>query len=747
MASILPFEQETGNGPRRPSPEAVVGKLERAGSQYLQPLLAEMLDQADDALFEMADKAENNRQQTLYFDAMREVRRVRAEMERAFARALEEGFRTFLRDQASGPGASPLHEEELQLIDQEAMEESVALGNIANKVRNRYGEEVEAVHQRLEHLSRAEVLTPERDPLSPTALVNAFGQAAGALDAELEVRLVLFKLFDRHVAGNLLPLYQAANRILIDAGVLPRLPREWVRPAGGAAGTAPPAGEAAPNPAPPAGTGADPESELLATLHQILGQGGPHLGAAGGPAAAGTTAVPGAVLGGLTGLQQQPPPQGGGVAVISPAQVREQLAEAGRMAPMDDALIDVVAMLFEMLLAEEGLPDAAKAQIGRLQIPVLKVGLLDKGFFGRRSHPARRLLDGLIQVGMGADETGPEGTAELALISGTVERVLAEFETEVGLFTELADEVEAFLAGVAEREEEAREAARREAAEREAREQARAEAVAAAEALLAEGVPEPVSRLLGGPWLEVLARARLARDDGAWEAAVAFGERLVWSVRPKPTAEERRKLAVAIPELLGTLRQELAAVGVAGERLDELVGALEPLHLARLDPEQEEVPGAAREAAEEMADAIESQVAALDELEAIFSAPLLEDAETEEAAVPVLGPDEVVVLGGRRRQEGPEDEYLEAARALQVGDWLRLTADDGRTTRLKVAWKSDLLEEVLLTNWRRHKEERTLHGLAAELRCGVAEVLPGAPAFERTLERLLGRLKGAPQPA
>ena len=41
------------------------------------------------------------------------------------------------------------------------------------------------------------------------------------------------------------------------------------------------------------------------------------------------------------------------------------------------------------------IPDAIKALIGRLQIPILKVAILDKKFFSNKTHPTRKLLDSL----------------------------------------------------------------------------------------------------------------------------------------------------------------------------------------------------------------------------------------------------------------------------------------------------------------------------------------------------------------
>ncbi|HAB85132.1 MAG TPA: DUF1631 domain-containing protein, partial [Pseudomonas sp.] len=68
---------------------------------------------------------------------------------------------------------------------------------------------------------------------------------------------------------------------------------------------------------------------------------------------------------------------------------------------IDDDVINLVSMLFEFILDDRTLPDSLKALIGRLQIPLLKVAVIDKTFFSRGSHPARRLLNEIASAAMG----------------------------------------------------------------------------------------------------------------------------------------------------------------------------------------------------------------------------------------------------------------------------------------------------------------------------------------------------------
>ena len=60
--------------------------------------------------------------------------------------------------------------------------------------------------------------------------------------------------------------------------------------------------------------------------------------------------------------------------------------------------LDIVAMLFDFIFDDAHVPLAIKALLSRLQIPVLKVAMLNPGFFADRQHPTRRFLGGIAGV-------------------------------------------------------------------------------------------------------------------------------------------------------------------------------------------------------------------------------------------------------------------------------------------------------------------------------------------------------------
>src|SRR5690606_19594594 len=103
--------------------------LRDKGRQQLQTLLRDLFDKADDALFELADKASNNHEQNLYFDSMREVRIRRRTMESAFFRNIDIGFARLLDHNAYRMPSETSEEislDELSLVKNDELEEMVA---------------------------------------------------------------------------------------------------------------------------------------------------------------------------------------------------------------------------------------------------------------------------------------------------------------------------------------------------------------------------------------------------------------------------------------------------------------------------------------------------------------------------------------------------------------------------------------------------------------------------------------------
>ncbi|WP_146050716.1 DUF1631 family protein, partial [Pseudomonas syringae] len=225
--------------------------------------------------------------------------------------------------------------------------------------------------------------------------------AARNLGVEIKVKLIILKLFERYVLSNTDHLYGEANQLLIATGILPDMKALPARRSSDRPASRPMASELSDPALAQAADKLDKGvqevfSALQELLLQVRGSLAPRhkLDDDVRPISSKD------LLRLLSHLQQYVPAQ----ETTDEFDLRNQLEQlltrvsvrSGKSRSVgsgDEDVINLIAMLFEFILDDRNLPPSLRALIGRLQIPMLKVAVLDKSFFSRGSHPARRLLN------------------------------------------------------------------------------------------------------------------------------------------------------------------------------------------------------------------------------------------------------------------------------------------------------------------------------------------------------------------
>jgi hypothetical protein len=202
---------------------------------HLRPLVDRMFENADVALLDFAEKAESNMAQSLFFEAMSEVRKKRSSIEQYFYAEVKRSFSDFpvrpdTGKQTTGqePGFATL-----ALVETDAVETFVATQNAAGKLASRIMERIFALKQRLAVVNSGNAVEENQIPGGPAWLGAAYQQAVEQLELEHKVRLVFIALFDKYVLGRVDGLFDEYNQRLIQAGILPNLRYEVRRQAGG----------------------------------------------------------------------------------------------------------------------------------------------------------------------------------------------------------------------------------------------------------------------------------------------------------------------------------------------------------------------------------------------------------------------------------------------------------------------------------------------------------------------------------
>ncbi|MEP6485308.1 MAG: DUF1631 domain-containing protein [Rudaea sp.] len=753
----------------------------------VQGLVATLFENIDDALFDLAERAENNSIQTQYFDGMREVRKKRQLVERLFQEQLSKVFNEFAAGKMQPTRADNIAggNGDLSLVDDKELEESLAIASTVAKAENRLARPLYAVNQRLSVMLGGAKVEDATNPIAPAPLCQAFRFSMREMELNLQTQLIIYKLFDRYVMSGLDALYEEVNELLIQAGVLPQI-RHTVagmgnrpnRPMPPPSGAPPPhmQQDGAQNPDQNYGSygqgygqqydqaAAQLQAEIYNTVRNLLasrrpsGEGQDYSGAHQSGGMPGTGGMPGQMppvlaptelLSALTLLQNQAMMAQSHASTAADAaqtvqQIKQELldqatkfhgSEKAHVAGADEDTIDLVGMLFEFILQDRNLPPQMQALLGRLQIPFLKVAILDKHLFAQKAHPARQLLDAMAQACIGWSEESDRDHRLYDKVKSTVEALLKDFDDDLTVFERTRNDFENFLEGNKKRadlaEQRAAEATR-------GREKLHAARRTAAKEILkrvdGRELPDIVHSVLTRPWANylVLTLLRQGEESNEWRHALRFADEFAWSAEPKNTDADRTRLKGLLPALEKGLRHGLATVAYHENDVKQLMVELNAFYRNLLHGDTVKTPSGKAANEEHAGFEIVGKAVA--------------------TATAVESPIEEIVMGAE--EESPDnayaddDECLAQAKGMKVGTWVEFTdATTGNKERAKLSWISPISSKYLFVNRKGLKvSDKTVFALAAEIRRGQAVVLEEVPLFDRALDAIVERLKAAHAP-
>jgi len=193
----------------------------------LSEKLSTVFEHVDDTFFDLADRAESNSEQTAYFDAMRMIRLERKAIEQKFSISIDQAFQQLgdvnyqgIAYDSEKPGGF-----NLEVIENEDLEETIALDAMVSKVSQHEKHELKKIIARINFLVPAEVMA-NSNPLGPEMICNALNDALEPLDIDIRSKLVFFKLIDRHMIDGMGALLKSGNEMLREMGILPDLDKK-----------------------------------------------------------------------------------------------------------------------------------------------------------------------------------------------------------------------------------------------------------------------------------------------------------------------------------------------------------------------------------------------------------------------------------------------------------------------------------------------------------------------------------------
>jgi len=713
------------------SNSAVIAHLKACQSltaSHAQQAFKEYIRHLDDALSSSIDKAKSNSEETQLREIQRSLRVNQQELERYFCGYISEGFVKFKKGELQTNVGADGADDELSLVDNDDLEEAIAISSISQRADSYFAEPLWALNQRFAVLNGGEHVTEASNPAAPIQFCESLRKSLKLLTLSPNVKQLAYRVYDDQLIKIVHHVTEEVNQYLRNEGVLPHL--KYSLPSGKV-----PAsnlqGEAAENTArfveeqeallpDPSLPPEEYQNSLVQAIRGLQDQMITNANMA--PLPEGSVVVSSNdLLGALQALQAggalvEAPEENGELVPLNVGDVVERLhaqlkqeARDGEVDKNDMQTIDLVGMLFEYMLNDENLPDSIKALLSYLHTPFLKIAFIDPGFFEQAEHPARVLLNSLAEAG--ARWVGNDGTSQYDMynkIKTIVDRVLTEFDNDVKIITELLLEFSGYTKNITRRQElmekRATEKAQGEEKLREVKLKVNEEIHIRTQG---KELPSAILLFLLQPWSDYLSFALLRYGDKSdrWAKALTIVDDVLWCVEPKESPADKNRQLEIHDDLISAIEAGFDTIGYEQAKGKKLLEALSSLiKLAMQSKKAEPAPAPMR-----------------DKLERIAA----EKAGTKESSNETLSPE--------------EEQMVESLKMIEFGTWFEF--ESGK--RLKVAWYNSRTSHYMLVD-QMGKRVDMMSGLtlARQMISSKAKIISGSskPFFERALENIFQKL-------
>lgn len=740
--------------------------------KFFADLFQETLQKADELLSGYMEKAGDNLQRSRYIEAQAAIRGNNVPFQEGFRVELHNAFERYLAglDEEEPVEDAP---EGLELVDQDRFEDEIAVNMMIARANANNAEDLWKLNKRLAVVRGGKKLTDQGNPCGPHQLSHSVRKAIEPFDLQTPVKIILYKIYDKHVLARAGKFYERLNEELAKEGVLENLTFEVHKEEGSDSffpGDGEPEqdsmeaepGDVAPGP----GGEADQiissiipmitrevqlrQAQLLDAIRSLQVKR-----AADGPRTATAVGVDygrirtDGVLGSpdtfsradlaaaLSSVQRALHVPDSPAAVPNKvedneSQLVERLESLGsetdrqKVTTTDADTIDLVGMLFNYMLDDPQVPDSVKSLLSHLHTPYLKVALVDKAFFAKASHPARQLLDLMAASGARwvSDEEGDQQVFER--MRNVVERVVNEFDDDLALFDDLLNDFTRFIRLLEKRADLAEK--RHKETEKGLEQLATAKKLAdeaVQERLQDSSLPGPIVELLEKPWTDFLVfnYLRHGEESKAWTSALKVVEGVIRSLQPSTDAnieevrQQQSKLNASVEEGLGNIGYNTEEA----ERLLEALSEAQGLALQGVKPVLDEEKYKPRTEEGRRGSAIERQ---------------LEQQRAQESN------DEKIDISSLSAEER---QLMDKLQRIEFGTWFEFRrASDNRLQRLKLAWYSSVSGNYMFVNHSGVKcAVKPLFALVRGIGDGSIAIVDkeNRNFIERALTSVLGRLR------
>lgn len=678
-----------------------------------------------DALLHLSEQTVRPAEATLSFNAFNHLRINIAVFQKAMSDCLGELLaRETRRLEAGGKSELQQNDLDLSLVTFEEMENKVLLGNISQSLELDIAEALGALNLRIGWLIGREEMPAAENPFRPQVFVQAIYQAWGRIDPAAESHKVVLRLLGPELFLPLGSILQELNEVLVERSILPDLTEAYrLKKSQNKIGLPPPK------------MAKQDESRynkvrdwLLSATKKGKDKGKsnhdedlnvPDLFA---PDTAGenwnantiSVKVGPRLFGYLTNLQHQIDQlEASGESTEIPKsattlrQVKKQVPP-GTLTEIDENTIELLAKIFDYVFLEQSIPPDMKRLIGQLQIPLLKAALIDKKFFIKDDHPARRLIDTLAKFSASLDQQKGQEDPLYKMIEQIVLRVQKEFDQQIDLFSDVVSNLESYLA----EEEKSSESALAEPIAEALRQERMRQAQEAAENDIALRIETGevagfVETFLETQWTRILTLAHSVEEQKpeVLAKAIKVMDDLIWSIKPKNSPEQRKELINKLPSILALVNAWLNAIKWNDPERVVFFSSLAERHAAIVR--------------------IQAELSSRHQVEIAVN-------------IAQKASEHRMTKRSREERQKKRDQFTQMVDNIHQGVWVEFARNNGTAATFKLTWISPQRTRFIFTNRQgQNPFSFTADELAQTLRDRKASMVPMESVIDRALSAAL----------
>jgi len=729
--------QSAALAPKSDRAQFILRQCSRAMVEFIEPLMKAYFPALTDKLHEAAQEARSDQQANELIDGVGLVNKNARATWSEMLVSLEAPLKAATKPVKSEDGES----QGISLVDKGEFEDWLNVRVMVTKAEAEYRDSLLRLKLRLDNLGISNE-TGHKNPLGPSLVSESFSAAMQSWDASRAVEKVCFKVFENRVLLQLGELYETLNEILIRQGVLPNLDLNshlrkvssvGKRPASSAPSEPKPS--EAPKEQPPTAATKPPSGETSATRPAERGQFSNQLLQAQTAFAtvrnllstlAAQRQSAGGSMNGPTAnpvVQETPPElqfpadapviqgtdlhqqlQALQVTVLSQEEelrslkerVIRSIKESGEQR-LDDGqqeTLDIVDRFFRSVVDNPKISDRARHLMRQLEVPVFKVALRDDSFFEDTESPVRGVMNRLAQWGVKGARVSPVTQRR---IDELVHRIVEDFEEDQGVFQDAAEELDSLIERQnlvfrrnAERVSAAAEGAQRVIESKQAVQKALNDRIAG------QSVPRALVSLLDAGWRDLLSLTWLRQgpESSQWYDYLTVVDELMTFAQDPDGGHDLRETLRLIQDGLASISSNQIPAAKVREELKQLV-VREPGQSIPMV----EMPG---------------------------------DPEVSEAA-----PEEPKLT---EREKARLGRWIERAKKLRSGDWLRNQTEPENPTYVRLVWIAEGFKRFVFVNHQGMRVvELGLEALAAQLQSGL--LIPDdqyeVPLVDESIDRMV----------